>query len=262
MADYTVAKSSKLKLKGEKVKKHKKRKAKNVDDSNDSQKYQEEQDTIKHGGWWAATGFEEITGAIAFEFGTQTYMRSLDDGTFTLGPPHDEADAPSPEEIFTAIRINDDKIAIKSGYGKYLRIDKNNELIGRSDAVGPSEQFEPIFDDGKLALLGFNACFLSVHPETDAIIATSRKAGSGEYLQLRCQIERNLKKDERPVEEQSANVRQIEINYVKKFQKFQDKRMRVADGDREEVKKARVEGTLHETLLDRRSKMKADRYCK
>ena len=38
--------------------------------------------------------------------------------------------------------------------------------------------------------------------------------------------------------------------------------MRVAEEDREEVKKARVEGTLHETLLDRRSKMKADRYCK
>jgi protein FRG1 len=50
-------------------------------------------------------------------------MKSLDDGLFTLGAPHDEGDPPSPEEIFTAIRINDDKIAIKSGYGKYLRID-------------------------------------------------------------------------------------------------------------------------------------------
>jgi len=38
--------------------------------------------------------------------------------------------------------------------------------------------------------------------------------------------------------------------------------MRLAEGDREEVKKARLEGSLHETLLDRRSKMKADRYCK
>ena len=71
-----------------------------------------------------------------------------------------------------------------------------------------------MFQEGKLAILGFNRCFLSVHPDTDAIIATSRKAGPGEYVQLRCQVERNLKKDDRPVEEQSANIRQIEINYV------------------------------------------------
>jgi hypothetical protein len=36
--------------------------------------------------------------------------------------------------------------AIKSGYGKYIWIDKKNELIGRPDAVGPSEKFDPILD--------------------------------------------------------------------------------------------------------------------
>lgn len=48
----------------------------------------------------------------------------------------------------------------------------------------------------------------------------------------------------------------------KKFQKFQDKRMRLSKEDNEAVRKAREEGYLHETLLDRRAKMKADRYCK
>lgn len=68
--------------------------------------------------------------------------------------------------------------------------------------------------------------------------------------------------DEAPPEERVTSVKDIEINYVKKFQKFQDKKMRLCPVDLDEVKKAKEEGNLHESLLDRRSKMKADRYCK
>jgi protein FRG1 len=48
----------------------------------------------------------------------------------------------------------------------------------------------------------------------------------------------------------------------RKFQKFQDKKLRVNTNDRSELEQARVECNLHEAILDRRSKMKADRYCK
>ena len=38
--------------------------------------------------------------------------------------------------------------------------------------------------------------------------------------------------------------------------------MKINTESRESLKTAKVEGSLHEALLERRSKMKADRYCK
>jgi len=180
-----------------------------------------------------------------------------------LGAPHKEGEPPSPEEIFTAIKINDNKIALKSGYGKYIKVEKTYEVVGRSDAVGAPEQWETVFEGKKMALLGSNGCFMSTASEDDSIVASAKKVGLNEIIRLRCQLVRAEKNEGIPAEEQAVNIRQIEINYVKKFQKFQDKRMRLAEsGDLETVAKAKEEGYLHETLLDRRSKMKADRYCK
>lgn len=50
--------------------------------------------------------------------------------------------------------------------------------------------------------------------------------------------------------------------FRRKFQKFQDKKLRINTEDNSKLAAAKAEGILHETLLDRRSKMKADRYCK
>lgn len=90
--------------------------------------------------------FNDLTGSVAIEFSPSAYVKALDNGLFTLGAPHDEGDGPSPEEILTAIKVNESKIALKSGYGKYLGIDKNGVVTGRSDAVGSMEQWEPIFE--------------------------------------------------------------------------------------------------------------------
>ncbi len=54
-------------------------------------------------------------------------------------------EGPDPEEVLLAIRINDSKIAFKSGFEKYLRIDKDDIIRGVSDAVGSMEQWEPVF---------------------------------------------------------------------------------------------------------------------
>lgn len=67
---------------------------------------------------------------------------------FTLGAPHPDGEGPSPEEIFTAFPAGDNKFALKSGYGKYLGVVKDT-VVGRSDAVGAMEQWEPVWQEGE-----------------------------------------------------------------------------------------------------------------
>ena len=62
--------------------------------------------------------------------------------------------------------------------------------------------------------------------------------------------------------EGEKELRNHEISYVKKFQSFQDRNLRLSEEDNKKLKKARMQGTLHEEMLNRREKMKADRYCK
>lgn len=258
MSEYDKVRTGKLVLKGEKVR-TKKRKLKKQESEHVITS--EHKDTITHGGWWKTTQVSEVTGTVAIEFGNHIYMKALDNGLFTLGAPHNEDEGPSPEEILTAFPISETKVALKSGYGKYLGVDKNGIVVGRSDAVGMIEQWEPIFQDGKLAILNSNNCFISVTSEDD-IVCQSRTAGPSEICTIRSVTQKTQDPNKDIPKEEQGSLHDVEVNYVRKFQKFQDKKLRVSKEDRSKLEKAKRDGTLHEALLDRRSKMKADRYCK
>ncbi|XP_073837174.1 FSHD region gene 1 [Musca autumnalis] len=263
-SEYDRVKVGKLVLKGEKHKKSKKRKKEKEhkdDKDHKKRKVQVDEDALKHGGWWQAKLTSEITGPVAIQFGENSYVKALDNGLFTLGAPHRNGEGPDPEEIFTAFPINDRKVSFKSGYGKYLKIEKDGIVTGRSEAVGSLEQWEPVFEDGKMALLSDLGFFMSIDPEDDACVALRKKVTSLEICVVRCNNPRETVVDEEPQEEK-GDLYEVEKNYVKKFQKFQDKKLRINKNDIKELETAKEKGTLHEALLDRRSKMKADRYCK
>ncbi len=113
-----------------------------------------------------------------------------------------------------------------------------------------------------MALLGPNSKFLTLDEETESIICDKQRAGEGEMLAVRSNAEREEDKAVAIPEEEQGNVGQVELNFVKKFQKFQDHKIRLCQEDRRDLLRAKTEGDLHEALLDRRAKMKADRYCK
>lgn len=116
--------------------------------------------------------------------------------------------------------------------------------------------------DGKLALLGANSRFLSLDLESETLTCDKPKAGETEMLQIRSNTEREEDKKDHVPDEEKGNVGQVELNYVKKFQKFQNHKIKLCGEDRRALVKAKQEGDFHETLLDRRASMKADRYCK
>ncbi|KAH8041639.1 hypothetical protein HPB51_017084 [Rhipicephalus microplus] len=202
MADYSLVRRGKLVLKGRATKKHKS-KNKSKQSSSGGDERMESEDTVNHGtvlhtlkcipncslyavyfitgGWWELKAFEEYTGPIAIEFSPYCYMSSRDDGLFVLGGPHPLGEGPVPEEILTAVKLSDTKIALKSGYGKYLSVQPDGTVVGRSDAIGPLEQWEPVFQDGKVALQASNNCFVTVVDGTD-IKANCRSAGSDEMI--------------------------------------------------------------------------------
>ena len=109
---YAV-KSGKLKLKGEKKKKKKEKKKKRDKKEADEAKVKKKaeiSDTAKHGGWWAATQSKHITGPIAIQL-KGSFVKSVDDGTFTIGAPHGDGEGPEAEEILLAIKVRKKSIA-------------------------------------------------------------------------------------------------------------------------------------------------------
>jgi protein FRG1 len=264
MDAYVALKSGKLNLKGEKKSKKSKKhsKKRKLDESAIDIKIDDEK---AHGGVWVVDAFDQISGAVSIELQEQMYIHGLDNGLFVLGSEHKYAQPPEPQEILTAIKIDDKFIAFKSGYGKYLSINSAGLLIGRSDAISSKEYFEVEFDydyDGRKTFIkACNGGYISVNQDGDIVAVVDKKAESA--LSIRSISKREKKNNSNvPEEEKTEDLRNVEINYVRKFQKFQDKKLRLNAGDVKDLEEAKVTGILHEKLLDRREKMKSDRYCK
>ncbi|KAL9955022.1 hypothetical protein ACROYT_G042618 [Oculina patagonica] len=260
MADsYKQVKVGRLKLKGlgesSHKKKHKKKKREREEEE------PTDVDVLRHGGWRKVENFHEVSGNIALQTFRKSYVEALNTGMFTVGELRDDGEnSPAPVEVFTAVPLSEKKIALKSGYGKYMSVNMMGNVTGRSEAIGPQEQFECVFEEDKVALETYNGCFLSVN-EDGQLSATKKIVSEKETFHIRTSVPK-VKVSTSTQPEGEKDLRNHEISFVKKFQSFQDRNLRLSEQETSKLKKARMEGKLHEEMLDRREKMKADRYCK
>lgn len=193
------------------------------------------------------------------------YAKATNSGGIVLGNPHPPGEGPDEEEIFTAVSVPVNQVAFKSGFGRYLGVDSRKRLIGVSEAIGETEMFLPVFEDGNTALCAYNECFLSPDTSTDPqnIIAEADKVGPSEMVTIRVNNNPRLYNaghtgTKAQQAEDVGALYQIEKGYLKKHGKTEDS----YKDDIKRLKRARHDGQLYEALLDTRVKHKSDKYCK
>ena len=123
--------------------------------------------------------------------------------------------------------------------------------------------FEPVWEDGKCALLGANGKFLSVDDD-DLVLCSQNSVGPMEVIRIRSNKEREDVNKKKEDQDTVGSACDIELKFTKKFLKFQDKKYssRFDYESQSQIMQAKQDGRLHEALLDRREKMKSDRMCK
>lgn len=270
MSEYQQVKVGKLRLKGSDngIKKKKKKKRKlPVDGASVVDKEEVDVDCELHQGWWCAKSYESLPiGNVAIQLFNDRYICANDNGSLSIGSEKEEGSkGPDDEEIFTLIRISETKIALKSGYGKYISVNARGEIYARAEAVGPQEQIDVVIEEEKLAFQGHNGYFFTITVSGNELKAISSSVKEKELIRLRSNASKSKKKKTDEEEQEGIdNLRKCEVGYVKQFQSFggAHKQLILHQGSTSSLEKAIQRGNFHEVMLNRREKQKADRYCK
>ena len=77
------------------------------------------------------------------------------------------------------------------------------------------------------------------------------RAGDDCMIVIRSNAEREEDKKVYIPEEEQGKIGQVELNYVKKFQKFQDHKIKLCNDDREALLVAKRDGSLHVSKISK-----------
>eukprot|EP00039_Didymoeca_costata_P026421 m.15898 g.15898 ORF g.15898 m.15898 type:complete len:273 (-) comp5520_c0_seq1:196-1014(-) len=272
MADAysAVRRTGSLKLKGQKRLKKKKRKHQDMEDKRN------EPLEVRHGGFWLVTSNDHLRGNVLIETTSGGYISAVDDGTLTTAPPrpadNNPENLPEPQEIITIVKTGKN-VAFKTAYGRYLSAAvETGEITAQTEAIGPRELWEPVIqDDGIIRFRSADQKYLNgaipgqiVHAKSESL----DEAGVMFRVHTSIDIEESKPKKKDVYDIEGGSLKNMEVNYVQKFQSYQGLRhvegnkVKVSTEERKNLKQAVKQGKLHEEMLNRRSKLKADRMCK
>ncbi|TFK55135.1 actin-crosslinking protein [Heliocybe sulcata] len=154
------------------------------------------------------------------------------------------------------------------GEGKFLSCDKHGLVSADREARGPQEEWTPvILPDGMVAFQNIYEKYLSVDEAAGGVLqlrGDSEEVGFAERFWVKIQ---NRYKKEATDEEKKRQAGIVEgpsadeasVNHM--YQAWGAGRSVVSGADKQEIKRAKKEGRLAETMLDRRAKLKSDRFC-
>ncbi|TFY67084.1 hypothetical protein EVG20_g4067 [Dentipellis fragilis] len=153
------------------------------------------------------------------------------------------------------------------GEGKFLSCDKHGLVSADREARGPEEEWTPVvFDDGMVAFMNVYEKYLSVDEVAGGQLqlrGDSEEAGFRErfYVKIQNRYKKEAHEEKKLKEGMLGEASMDEVSTNKIYQAWGQARSVVSHEDRKALKKAKKEGRLAEAMLDRRAKLKSDRFC-
>lgn len=171
--------------------------------------------------------------------------------------------------------------SMKTSHGRYIGYDKYGFIETTKEAVGPHELWTPIFidelDNNAPRLLfkrktkgpDDSDCFLQYDFDLNCLRADIEDQENATKFHLFCQAARkNLKatSELRTAEISPIDISNYEDDQMKRYLSCYSGKLPILKGRMHfpdiDLKKAEESGHLHSLLLDRREKLKSDKYCK
>ncbi|KAG2041649.1 FRG1-like family-domain-containing protein [Suillus americanus] len=271
--------STQLKFKGDKIKK--KRKREHHDEGSSSKRVDEDEDPET---WVLPENATEIRGPtfivhpsdpspISVNFDStrnKIILSSLDKDSTSDAPPLLDRTPTEVAQVWVTTRVAGSatiNLRTGTGEGKFLSCDKHGIVSAFREARGPEEEWTPVLlPDGMVAFMNVYENYLSVDEVAGGSLqlrGDSEEVGFRERFWLKIQSkykkEAHEEKKKREAGSELTVIDETSTNHM--HQAWGAGRSVVSKEDKRELKRARKEGRLAEALLDRRAKLKSDRFC-
>ncbi|KAG1754602.1 FRG1-like family-domain-containing protein [Suillus lakei] len=271
--------STQLKFKGDKIKK--KRKREHHDEGSASKRIEEDEDPET---WVLPENATEIRGPtfithpsdpspISVNFDStrnKIILSSLDKDSTSDTPPLLDRTPTEVAQVWVTTRVAGSatiNLRTGTGEGKFLSCDKHGIVSAFREARGPEEEWTPVLlPDGMVAFMNVYENYLSVDEVAGGSLqlrGDSEEVGFRERFWLKIQSkykkEAHEEKKKREAGSELTVIDETSTNHM--HQAWGAGRSVVSKVDKRELKRARKEGRLAEALLDRRAKLKSDRFC-
>ncbi|KAF9053856.1 hypothetical protein BDZ89DRAFT_1088326 [Hymenopellis radicata] len=284
MSSTEKVRSTKLKFKGEKTKKKRKR---DVDDEGRPSGSKRKDDDKESDAWVLPDNPNEIRGPtflihpsdpspVTINFNSTTNRvvlhvldkdRSEDDQEIPLleRTPTDVSQVWVTTRVAGSPTVN---LRSGTGEGKFLSCDAHGLVSSDRDARGPQEEWTPVvMPDGMVAFMNVYEKYLGVDEVAGGSMqlrGDSDEVGFRErfWVKIQHKYKKEAHDEEKKKQEGMAGPSKIDESSTNSiYQAWGAGRSVVSAEDKKELKRARKEGRLAEAMLDRRAKLKSDRFC-